>query len=182
MEHVGHRDGYVRPRKGCRGEHTLRQLGPQHPAFDVQTGQVDNYAWSNLKFLPMFAAGNDGEEAEANTPRIQTVKRWTYTDGRGTLGNPTNAKNCVSIGAALSDNSEPIDNSMLATKFGDYWDNRTDWTWQVDIGGSEGTHWSSSLIRGFGADATISAPSGGDHSLDARCGGRESGGSVQHAP
>ena len=142
--------------------------GGNTPAFDVQTGQVDSYAWNNLKFLPMFAAGNEGEGAEANTPADSNGKTWTYKDGRGTLGNPTNAKNCVSIGAALSDNSEPIDNSMLATKFGDFWDNRTDWTWQVDIGGSEGTHWSSSLIRGFRADVTISAPSGGDHSLDAR--------------
>ena len=142
--------------------------GGNTPAFDVQTNQVDSYAWNNLKFLPMFAAGNEGEEEEADTPADTNGDIWKYTDGRGTLGNPTNAKNCISVGAALSDNSEPIDNSMLATKLGDLWDDKTDWTWQVDIGGSEGTHWSSSLIRGFRADVTISAPADGNHSLDAR--------------
>ena len=56
--------------------------GGNTPAFDVQTNQVDSYAWNNLKFLPMFAAGNEGQEAEANTPRIQTVKRIsTQTEG-----------------------------------------------------------------------------------------------------
>ena len=139
--------------------------GRKTQAFDVQTGQVDSYAWNNLKFLPMFAAGNEGEGAEANTTEDSNGKTWTYKDGRGTLRSPSIAKNCVSVGAALSDNSEPIDNSMLATKFGDYWDNRGDWTWQVDIGGSEGTHWSSSLIRGFRADVSFTAPADGDHSL-----------------
>ena len=139
--------------------------GGNTPAYDVQVNQVDTYAWNNLNFLPMFAAGNEGEDATADTPDHASGIQYTYTDGRGTLGNPTNAKNCISVGAALSDNSEAIDNSMLATKLGDYWDGKTDWTWQVDIGGSEGVHWSNALIRGFRADDSITAPAAGDHSL-----------------
>jgi hypothetical protein len=142
--------------------------GGKTPAYDVQVNQVDTYAWNNLNFLPMFAAGNDGDDANyipANAPPHSSGIQYTYTDGRGTLGNPTNAKNCISVGAALSDNSEAIDNSMLATKLGSYWDSKTDWTWQVDIGGSEGVHWSNALIRGFRADVSITEPAGGDHSL-----------------
>ena len=103
--------------------------------------------------------------ATAGSPEDADGNQYTYTDGRGTLGNPTNAKNCISVGAALSDNSEAIDNSTLATKLGSYWDSKTDWTWQVDIGGSEGVHWSNALIRGFRADVSITEPAGGDHSL-----------------
>ena len=93
--------------------------GGNTPAYDVQVNQVDTYAWNNLNFLPMFAAGNEGEDAEAASPEDSSGIQYTYTDGRGTLGNPTNAKNCISVGAALSDNSEAIDNSMLATKLGE---------------------------------------------------------------
>jgi hypothetical protein len=139
--------------------------GGNTPAYDVQGNQVDTYAWNNLNFLPLFAAGNDGDDARATTPPDSDGDQYIYTDGRSTLGNPTIAKNCISIGAALSDNSEAIDNSMLAIKLGVNWDNKTDWTWQVDIGGSEGVHWSNTLIRGFRADVSISAPAGGDHSL-----------------
>ena len=139
--------------------------GGNTPAYNVQVNQVDTYAWNNLNFLTLFAAGNDGDDAQTTTPPDSDGYQYTYTDGRSTLGNPTTAKNCVSIGAALSDNSEAIDNSMLETKLGAYWDNKTDWTWQVDIGGSEGVHWSNTLIRGFRADVSVSAPEGGDHSL-----------------
>ena len=139
--------------------------GGSTPAYDVQVNQVDTYAWNNLNFLPMFAAGNAGEDAEADSPMDANGTQHTYTDGRGTLGNPTNAKNCISVGAALSDNSEPIDNSELANKLGSYWDSKTDWTWQVDIDGSEGVHWSNALIRGLRADVSITEPAGGSHSL-----------------
>ena len=117
--------------------------GGNTPAYDSMVHQVDQYAWENLKFLPMFAAGNEGDDLLDHAE-----KRFSnYTDGRYTLGNPANAKNCMSIGAALSDNSEPIDNSWLATRLGDkgIWDSKTDWTWQKGIGGSEGVHWSHLL-------------------------------------
>ena len=42
--------------------------GGNTPAYDVQVNQVDTYAWNNLNFLPMFAAGNEGEDAEAASP------------------------------------------------------------------------------------------------------------------
>ena len=42
--------------------------GGNTPAYDVQVNQIDTYAWNNLNFLPMFAAGNEGEDAEAASP------------------------------------------------------------------------------------------------------------------
>ena len=136
--------------------------GANTPAYGESSYQVDKYAWNNLAFLPLFAAGNEGKQENSQ------ALLYNYTDGRYTLGNPTNSKNCVSIGATLSDNSPDIDNAELANKLGSYWDidaSASDWTWQIDIGGSEGVHWSNFRARGFRADNSVSAPDGGDHSL-----------------
>ena len=179
-EHVGHRDGLYDHAKAAASIHS-DSWGGNTPAFDVQTNQVDSTLGATSSFCPCSRPGTRAKRLSEH-PQDSNGKTYKYTDGRGTLGNPTNAKNCVSIGAALSDNSEPIDNSTLKTKLGDIWDNRTDWTWQVDIGGSGDALEQLPHPRLPRRRHNLGTLGWGPFPGRARCGGRESGGSVQHDP
>jgi subtilisin family serine protease len=60
-------------------------------AYDSQARSVDEFVWSNMDFLVLFAAGNSGGDA--------SIDMVDYKDGYYTVGTPATAKNGLTIGA-----------------------------------------------------------------------------------
>eukprot|EP00887_Chlorella_sp_A99_P001740 scaffold19.g1740.t1 len=58
--------------------------------YDSLAAQVDMYSWNNKDFLPVFAAGNDGQGYTLS---------GASRDGATTVTSPANSKNCLSVGA-----------------------------------------------------------------------------------
>lgn len=56
--------------------------------YDYESYQIDKYCWENPVFLPVFAAGNDGDRLTASG-----------SSGTSTVNSPATAKNCLAVGA-----------------------------------------------------------------------------------
>ena len=122
--------------------------------YGQEVHEIDEFAWRNPTFLPMFALGNDGRNAQGIQYGDGTVVY--YADGRYTYGAPANAKNILGVGATLSSNSGSV-------SLGYFEDTNT---YEVDIGGPMGKHWEHFKIRGYGGLPDLSSPPGGSHAID----------------
>lgn len=80
-------------RKGAR-IHSNSWGGGDAGAYDEQCEQVDRFIWSKQDFCILFAAGNDGTDANADGQVDQ-----------GSVTPPGTAKNCITVGA--SENLRP---------------------------------------------------------------------------
>lgn len=74
---------------------------PQNPGvYDGMAAQVDEYAFNNPEFLPIFAAGNEGVDVKG---RPGTTAGSQVGDGRmdpGSISSPGTAKNALTVGAS----------------------------------------------------------------------------------
>jgi serine protease AprX len=83
-------------KKGCR-IHTNSWGGGQPREYDEQCHDLDNFIWEHKDFAILFAAGNDGIDANR--------------DGKIDLGSvtpPGTAKNCITVGASENQRTEFI--------------------------------------------------------------------------
>ena len=71
---------------------------PKHTPANTYTAiQVDEYAWRNPDFLPVFAAGNDGDKKASGG--LGAMGGAQGRQGDYTVTSPANAKNILSVGA-----------------------------------------------------------------------------------
>jgi hypothetical protein len=74
--------------------HTNSWGSSQAGAYTSFSEDVDEFVWNNRDFLILFAAGNDGVDADGNGV-IDPIS----------MGSPATAKNCITVGA--SENNRP---------------------------------------------------------------------------
>ena len=87
--------------------------------YSKSSHEVDEFAFQNNRFLPLFAAGN----------------AHSYKS----LSSPATSKNSLAIGATLSPSSE----SRIALEIHDH-----GMPWEIDIGGPDAAHWVHAGIIG----------------------------------
>jgi subtilisin family serine protease len=78
-------------------------------AYDASSQDVDEYTWKHKNFLTIFAAGNDGVDANA--------------DGKidpGSITSPSTAKNTLSVGATENRKPAPAPNADSG-RYGTWW-------------------------------------------------------------
>jgi serine protease AprX len=92
-------------RKGCR-IHTNSWGGGDPGEYDQQCHDLDKFVWENKDFVILFAAGNDGRDANH--------------DGKidfGSVTPPGTAKNCITVGASENERPEFVNETYGGTEW-----------------------------------------------------------------
>lgn len=84
--------------------------GSMSKDYDIMATQVDMFTWEHQDFLPMFAAGNDGEYSDMRSGG----ERFS---GERTVTSPGTCKNCITVGATDSVFSSAVQGLTEFTTF-----------------------------------------------------------------